>query len=293
MRTIRCLTAVLIAGLVIAQSSGSFGAEEQSDEATLREIKEVLWPRAYAQQDVALLDSLLADEFQMVDADGNWSTKAQELDWIRSNPPSYDSLVFEIIRLDIFENGSAIVAGKGVVSGTDESGPYTLEYQSTNVLIKRSGKWQAVASHVSGIKREDARAEDSWTTDQRHVLASMQRLSAATAPDGTGADAYGAVLADDFSRWTTGSSVINEKQPWVEGVREWFDQGWRVTDRDQEVLEVSVKGDLAFTRRIVEETYLGPNGDTSVSKAALAEAWVRVDGVWLLSRVNVDVMDSP
>ena len=156
MRNTRCRTAVLIAGLLIAQSSGSFGAEEQSDEATLREIKEVLWPRAYAQQDVALLDSLLADEFQMVDADGNWSTKADELEWISSNPPSYDSLVFEIIRLDIFENGSAIVAGKGIVSGTDEQGPYTLEYQSTNVLIKRDGTWRAIASHVSGIKREQA-----------------------------------------------------------------------------------------------------------------------------------------
>jgi ketosteroid isomerase-like protein len=155
MRAIRCCTAVLIGVILIVLSSGSSGAEERSDEAALREIKEVLWPRAYAQQDVALLDSLLADEFQMVDADGNWSTKAEELDWIRSNPPSYDSLVFEIIRLDIFENGSAIVAGKGIVSGTDEQGPYTLEYQSTNVLIKREGAWKAVASHVSGIKRNE------------------------------------------------------------------------------------------------------------------------------------------
>lgn len=155
MRAIRCINAMLIAGLLITLSSGFLEAEERSDESALREIKEVLWPRAYAQQDAALLDSLLADEFQMVDADGNWSTKAEELDWIRLNPPSYDSLVFEIIRLDIFENGSAIVAGKGVVSGTDEHGPYTLEYQSTNVLIKREGAWRAVASHVSGIKRNE------------------------------------------------------------------------------------------------------------------------------------------
>ena len=156
MITTRYRTAALIAVLLMIPVAGFLGAEDHSDEAALREIKEVLWPRAYAQQDVALLDSLLADEFQMVDAEGNWSTKAEELEWVRSNPPSYDSLVFEIIRLDIFENGSAIVAGKGIVSGTDEQGPYTLEYQSTNVLIKREGAWKAVASHVSGIKREQA-----------------------------------------------------------------------------------------------------------------------------------------
>jgi hypothetical protein len=40
----------------------------------------VEWPRAYREQDVALLDRILADEFQMIDADGNWSTKAEEID---------------------------------------------------------------------------------------------------------------------------------------------------------------------------------------------------------------------
>ena len=52
-------------------------------------------------------------------------------------------------------------------------------------------------------------------------------------------------------------------------------------------------GDFAFTRRIVEETYLGPDGDSTNSRAALAETWIRGDGGWLLLRVNADVMVSP
>ena len=126
---------------------------ERTDEEILREIKEVLWPRAYATQDVELLDVLLAEEFRLIDADGNWSTKADELAWLRGNAPSYESLVFQIKRLDVFENGSAVVAGQGVIRGGDEDGPYVLHYQSTNVLIKREGTWRAVASHVSGIER--------------------------------------------------------------------------------------------------------------------------------------------
>ena len=151
---ISCRTALWLAVVLIALSPVPLGAEATSDAKILREIKEVLWPRAYAQQDVALLDSLLAEEFQMVDAEGNWSTKADELEWIRSNPPSYESLVFHIKRLDIFENDSAIVAGTGVITGSDERGPYTVEYQSTNVLIKRDGAWKAVASHVSGVQKK-------------------------------------------------------------------------------------------------------------------------------------------
>lgn len=141
--------AVLISLVTVPSSVG----DPRSDEEILRELKEVLWPRAYFEQDDDLLDSILAEEFQMVDAEGNWSNKADQLARVRGRKPSYDSLVFQIKRLDIFENGSAIVAGTGVVDGTDDDGPYTFHYQSTNVLIKRDGEWKAVASHVSGVKR--------------------------------------------------------------------------------------------------------------------------------------------
>lgn len=146
---------IFIGLCMILVSLGVAGNDRSSDEAALREIKETLWPRAYAEQDVELLDSLLADEFQMVDAGGNWSTKQDELAWVRENAPDYDSLVFEIKRLDIFENGTAVVAGEGTVIGTDDEGPYRLIYQSSNILIKRDGLWRAVASHVSGITRLD------------------------------------------------------------------------------------------------------------------------------------------
>lgn len=135
-------------------------------------------------------------------------------------------------------------------------------------------------------------SEELWSPEQSEILESMQRLSSTTAPDGAGADAYGEVLAEDFSRWTTGSTVINQKEEWVEGVRGWFDDGWRVIDRNQTVLEIAIKKDNAFTRRIVEETYRGPNEELSISRAGLAETWIRIDSYWLLSRVNADVLDS-
>ena len=138
----------------------------------------------------------------------------------------------------------------------------------------------------------DAQSQDSWSPEQSQVLAAMHRLSATTAPDGKGADEYAEVLAENFSRWTTGSSVINRKKEWVEGVRGWFDDGWRVIDRHQTVLEITIRADEAFTRRIVEETYLGPDKEKTISKAGLAETWVRSDGSWLLLRVNADVLDS-
>ena len=144
--------ALLFAMAALFAAAASF-ADETADEAALRELKEVLWPKAYFEQDTQLLDTILAREFQMVDGDGNWSTKADELSWLGKNKPAYDSLAFSIRRLDIFENGTAIAAGTGTIRGSDEKGPYVAEYQSTNVLIKRDGRWQAIASHVSGYKK--------------------------------------------------------------------------------------------------------------------------------------------
>ena len=149
-----------------------------------------------------------------------------------------------------------------------------------------------VFSSLSLLPYSRVQSEESWSPEQSEILMSMQRLSATTASNGTGADAYGEVLAEDFSRWTTGSTVINHKEEWVEGVRSWFDDGWRVIDRNQTVLEITIKGGNAFTRRIVEETYRGPDEEISISKAGLAETWIRSDNIWLLSRVSADVLDS-
>jgi hypothetical protein len=128
-------------------------ADRPSDESAIRELKETLWPRAYFEQDTALLDRILAPEFQSVDDEGNWSNKSAEIEWVGKNKPGYDSLTFEIRRLDVFENGTAIAAGTGTIRGRDENGAYVAQYQSTNVLIKRDGRWQAVASHVSGYRK--------------------------------------------------------------------------------------------------------------------------------------------
>ena len=145
------IRAVLALGAFAVAAAGA--AEMSADEAAIRELKETLWPKAYFEQDTALLDRILAPEFQSVDDSGNWSTKAAELDWVAKNKPSYESLTFEIRRLDIFPNGTAIAAGTGTIRGRDENGPYVGQYQSTNVLIKRYGAWRAVASHVSGYKK--------------------------------------------------------------------------------------------------------------------------------------------
>ncbi len=129
----------------------------ENDKKRLRELKEVLWPKAYREQDPALLAQILADEFESIDAQGNVSTKAEELDYVRKNKPSYDSFRFVIRRLQIFENRTAVISGTGYIETKAKDGKKAskTEYQSSNVFLERDGRWQAIASHVSGIKTSE------------------------------------------------------------------------------------------------------------------------------------------
>lgn len=130
----------------------SFGQTKADDEKALRYLKEVEWPKAYREQDTVLLDRILADEFKMIGSNGEWSGKKEELAYIKKNKPSYQSFRFNIKRLDIFENNTAIVSGIGIIHSKDDKGDYEYIYQSSNVLIKRNGTWKAIASHTSGDK---------------------------------------------------------------------------------------------------------------------------------------------
>ena len=120
----------------------------KDDTLNLRYLKEVEWPKAYSEQDTILLDRILHNDFKMIDASGGWYDKKDELDWIKEHAMEHDSFRYEIKRLDIFSNGTAVVAGTGhIINDSTHS-----TYESSNVLIKNKGKWRAILSHVSGIK---------------------------------------------------------------------------------------------------------------------------------------------
>ena len=119
---------------------------QANDEAELRKLKTELWNQAYRNQDTKLLDSILHSSFQMIDATGNRSNKAKELEYIKNNEWNPPNFKYTIERLDIYDDRFAIVDGTG---DTD-----TYSYKSSNVLIKEEGRWQAILSHVSGFREK-------------------------------------------------------------------------------------------------------------------------------------------
>jgi Domain of unknown function (DUF4440) len=107
--------------------------------------------RAFLDADPAALERVLAANFTLTLSNGEVSTRADEINELRSRKVHYD--VFEnydmIVRL--YGDNMAVVLGKTRVKGTAEGKPFDRVVQFTDTLIKRDGRWQLVAGHVSRL----------------------------------------------------------------------------------------------------------------------------------------------
>ena len=142
---------ILLSACNHVDSNVSKAQISKSDTTELTKIKKELWPKAYHLNDTALLNQILHEQFEMISNSGEWSTKKEEMDWVTSNSAKPDSFFYEIKRLDLFENGTAVIAGTGHVFNDSTK----MRYQSSNVLIKENKSWKAILSHVSGIEQVD------------------------------------------------------------------------------------------------------------------------------------------
>jgi hypothetical protein len=134
-------------------------------------------------------------------------------------------------------------------------------------------------------------AQKRWSQEQQDLIKAITYLSQATSKEGGGAAAYGRLLAENFSRWTLGSESVTNKTEWLESIRGWFEEGWYVSDRKMKIVEIRIEGDYAFLRRNVEEDYMGPENESSSSKSALSEIWIKEKKKWKLLMVNVHALN--
>ena len=109
--------------------------------------------KAFLDADVAALERVLTPEFTLTLSNGEVNTRADEINELRSKKFRYD--VFEnydmLVRL--YGDDVAVVLGKTRVKGTADGKPFDRVVQFTDTLIKRDGRWQLAAGHVSRIEK--------------------------------------------------------------------------------------------------------------------------------------------
>ena len=122
---------------------------------------------------------------------------------------------------------------------------------------------------------------------EKQIKSRMLELSKTMTKGGSGGKGYAQILMPNYTRWTVGSEIINNKSNWLKGINDWFDSGWRVSESKNVILEIRIIKDLVFTRRIVTETYVGPKNEKNIYKTGVIETWIKQNDNWFLLNASV------
>jgi ketosteroid isomerase-like protein len=109
--------------------------------------------QAFVDADVAALERVLTPDFTLTLSNGEVSTRADEINELQSKKVHYDVFENYDMLARLYGNDTAVVVGKTKVKGTAEGKPFDRIVQFTDTLIKRDGRWQLAAGHVSRIEK--------------------------------------------------------------------------------------------------------------------------------------------
>jgi len=109
--------------------------------------------KAFLDADLSALERVLTPDFTLTLSSGEVSTRADEINELQSKKVHYDVFENYDMLARLYGNDTAVVLGKTRVKGTADGKSFDRIVQFTDTLIKRDGRWQLAAGHVSRIEK--------------------------------------------------------------------------------------------------------------------------------------------
>ncbi len=105
--------------------------------------------RALIAADIAELSRIFADDYVQYDESGKPSTKQEVLANLKSGAVRYVAMVSTGRRIRLLTEDVAIVHGSEDDEVEQEGKRFSARYVYMDVVVKREGKWQIVASQLA------------------------------------------------------------------------------------------------------------------------------------------------
>jgi uncharacterized protein (TIGR02246 family) len=109
--------------------------------------------KAFLQADKAGLENVLTDDFTLTLSNGEVSSRVDEIRELSSGKVHYDVFENFDMQVRLYGDDTAVVLGKTRVKGTSEGDAFDRTVQFTDTLVKRDGRWQIAAGHVSRLEK--------------------------------------------------------------------------------------------------------------------------------------------
>ena len=145
----RCTGFVIASVLSLAALLGLAWAASVEEE-----LKKLETDRAAAvvKVDIATLDKQTADDYTLINANGQAMDKKQTLDAIKTGQTKITSNEQSELKVRVYGD-VAVITGKsdvkGMISGTEVNGPVRF----TRVYVKKNGGWQSVAFQQTRVSQ--------------------------------------------------------------------------------------------------------------------------------------------
>ena len=136
-------------GMTPAEQGGKSTAA--SAEGELKKL-ETARAAAVVKADTTTIEAQTADDYVLINADGQVMGKKQTLDAIKTGQIKITSNELSDLKVRVYGNVGVVTGksdAKGMISGTEVNGPVMF----TRVYVKKNGRWQSVAFQQTRVSK--------------------------------------------------------------------------------------------------------------------------------------------
>jgi uncharacterized protein (TIGR02246 family) len=143
-----------------SDSAQSAAPTADSGAAVELQVRQLLqeYDQAWLQQDAAAFDRLLAEDYTIVEIDGNVLSKADVIANAKSGDLKFESGQSDDIKIRVSGN-TAVINGRWTEKSTMKGKPlFDGPMRFTTVAVKKDGRWQFISEQVTPIIAKKANA---------------------------------------------------------------------------------------------------------------------------------------
>ena len=138
--------------------TGAYAAHGQANKELSKSEQEVrklerAWLDAYEKRDVEAMNAIVADDFTITFSDGAMQTKTQIIESLKRPRGSSSTFITEGAQSRVYGD-TVILIGLVISEWKQNDKPMTDRSRYTDTYVKRNGKWQVVASHLSNAPKQ-------------------------------------------------------------------------------------------------------------------------------------------
>jgi len=147
MKSMRIIAPVLVAVCLLVAASargrGGYSKPSGNAEEQIAALSDQ-FIQAFGKADTAFMEKYFADEFTAIHSDGKLTTKAQEIDNIKSGILKWASVDQHERKIRVYRD-TAVVISLSSSNGTLGGKPYSGDFRTTQFWVKHKGDWKCVA----------------------------------------------------------------------------------------------------------------------------------------------------